>query len=107
MLKERALGRVWAARSGAGNVADVTAQVMASAAQGIAAGTAINVDLVFEDARIALEETRRGAEGVVHGCRRARGGPVALLGPEGHAQGTSPGRTATRGPEPGWTRGPA
>jgi thioredoxin reductase len=44
----------------AGTVADVKAQVMASAAQGIAASTAINVDLAFEDARVAVEETRRG-----------------------------------------------
>ncbi|MGY1802349.1 NAD(P)/FAD-dependent oxidoreductase [Blastococcus sp. SYSU D00922] len=42
----------------AGNVADGTAQVMASAAQGMAAATAINVDLVFEDARAAVERGR-------------------------------------------------
>ncbi|SOD97603.1 NAD(P)/FAD-dependent oxidoreductase [Blastococcus haudaquaticus] len=39
----------------AGNVADVTAQVMASAAQGMAAATAINVDLVFADAQAAVQ----------------------------------------------------
>ena len=44
----------------AGDVADVTAQVMAPAAQGIAAGTAIDVDLVLEDAQLAVDETRRG-----------------------------------------------
>jgi thioredoxin reductase (NADPH) len=37
----------------AGNVADVTAQVMGAAAQGVAAAAAINVDLVLEDARVA------------------------------------------------------
>ncbi len=37
----------------AGNAADVTAQVMAAAAQGMAAATAINVDLVLADARAA------------------------------------------------------
>ncbi|WP_164700746.1 NAD(P)/FAD-dependent oxidoreductase [Modestobacter sp. KNN46-3] len=42
----------------AGNAADVTAQVMASAAQGMAAATAINVDLVLEDARTAVEQLR-------------------------------------------------
>lgn len=44
----------------AGNVADVSAQVMASAAQGMAVATAINVDLVFEDARIAVERAAVG-----------------------------------------------
>jgi thioredoxin reductase (NADPH) len=37
----------------AGNVADVTAQVTAAAAHGVAAAAAINVDLVLEDARVA------------------------------------------------------
>lgn len=37
----------------AGNVADVTAQVMAAAAHGVAAAAAINVDLVLQDARVA------------------------------------------------------
>ncbi|MFS0702943.1 NAD(P)/FAD-dependent oxidoreductase [Cellulomonas sp. 179-A 9B4 NHS] len=37
----------------AGNAGDVTAQVMAAAAQGMAAATAINVDLVLADARAA------------------------------------------------------
>ena len=45
----------------AGNLADVTAQVMASAAQGMAAAAAINVDLVLEDARAALEQDRPAA----------------------------------------------
>lgn len=40
----------------AGNLADVTAQVMAAAAHGMAAATAINVDLVLADARAAAEE---------------------------------------------------
>lgn len=40
----------------AGNAADVTAQVMASAAQGMAAAAAIDVDLVVEDARAAVEQ---------------------------------------------------
>lgn len=38
----------------AGNAADVTAQVVVAAAQATAAATAINVDLVLEDARRAL-----------------------------------------------------
>jgi thioredoxin reductase (NADPH) len=46
----------------AGNLADVTAQIMAAAAQGTAAATAINVDLVFEDARAAAEQARSRAE---------------------------------------------
>lgn len=37
----------------AGNAADVTAQVVVAAAQATAAATAINVDLVLEDARLA------------------------------------------------------
>ena len=44
----------------AGNLAHVTTQVMASAAQGLAAGGAINVDLVLEDIRSAVDEARRG-----------------------------------------------
>jgi len=42
----------------AGNVADISAQVMASAVQGLEAGAAINVDLVFEDIRRAVEGGR-------------------------------------------------
>lgn len=42
----------------AGNVGDVTAQVMAAAAQGVAAASAINVDLVLEDAGAAAEQAR-------------------------------------------------
>jgi thioredoxin reductase len=48
----------------AGNVADVTAQVMASAAQGVAAATAINVDLVLEEADAAAAALRGGEQGV-------------------------------------------
>lgn len=42
----------------AGNVADVTAQLMASAVQGLTAAGAINVDLVIEDTRAAVEHGR-------------------------------------------------
>jgi thioredoxin reductase len=45
----------------AGNVADVTAQVMASAVQGLTAAGAINVDLLLEDVRSAVEEARNAA----------------------------------------------
>jgi thioredoxin reductase len=45
----------------AGNAADVTAQVMSSAAQGMTAATAINVDLVFEEARTAVGRARAAA----------------------------------------------
>jgi thioredoxin reductase len=41
---------VWAA----GNVSDLTAQVMASAAAGVTAGAAINADLISEDTRRAV-----------------------------------------------------
>src|SRR5439155_6692424 len=41
---------VWAA----GNVTDVQAQVIGAAAAGVAAGAAINVDLVAEDARRSI-----------------------------------------------------
>jgi thioredoxin reductase len=44
---------VWAA----GNVAEVQAQVIGSAAAGLAAGAAINADLVAEDARRAVRRT--------------------------------------------------
>ena len=39
----------------AGNVADISAQVMASAVQGLEAGAAINIDLLFEDIARAVE----------------------------------------------------
>ncbi len=43
----------------AGNVADPRAQVIMSAAAGLAAGATINGDLIAEDIRIAVEERRR------------------------------------------------
>jgi hypothetical protein len=45
---------VWAA----GNVADIRAQVITSAAAGLTAGAAINADLVMEDARRAADAHR-------------------------------------------------
>jgi thioredoxin reductase len=39
----------------AGNVADISAQVMASAVQGLEAGAAINIDLLFEDIARAVD----------------------------------------------------
>ena len=45
----------------AGNVADVSAQVVASAAAGLRAGAMINADLVAEDARRAVAAQRRMA----------------------------------------------
>ncbi|MFW0775183.1 NAD(P)/FAD-dependent oxidoreductase [Paenarthrobacter nitroguajacolicus] len=48
---------VWAA----GNVTDLTGQVMASAAAGVMAGAAINADLMMEETRLAVEEARRSA----------------------------------------------
>jgi thioredoxin reductase len=47
----------------AGNVADISAQVMASAVQGLDAGAAINIDLLFDDIRRAV--------GVAHADQRA------------------------------------
>jgi thioredoxin reductase len=47
---------VWAA----GNVTDLTGQVMASAAAGVMAGAAINADLMMEETRAAVEEARQG-----------------------------------------------
>lgn len=48
---------VWAA----GNVADLTGQVMASAAAGVMAGAAINADLMMGETKRAVEEARRTA----------------------------------------------
>ncbi|MBT2587592.1 NAD(P)/FAD-dependent oxidoreductase [Arthrobacter sp. ISL-95] len=48
---------VWAA----GNVTDLNGQVMASAAAGVMAGAAINADLMMEETRTAVEETRQSA----------------------------------------------
>jgi hypothetical protein len=60
-----------------GNAAGVTAQVMASAAQGTAAATAIDLDLVVEDARTAVGQGRTAERSarrrVQDGCPRARG----------------------------------
>lgn len=45
----------------AGNVADASAQLITSAAQGLATAAAINVDLVFDDARRAVNDARAAA----------------------------------------------
>ena len=45
----------------AGNVGDISAQVMASAVQGLDAGAAINVDLLLEDVQRAVAATRDSA----------------------------------------------
>ena len=47
----------------AGNIADIQAHVMTSAASGLAAGAAINLDLVLADARHAADAHRHQAEG--------------------------------------------
>ena len=46
----------------AGNVADISAQVMASAVQGLDAGAAINIDLIFEDIGRAVGAARTAAQ---------------------------------------------
>jgi thioredoxin reductase (NADPH) len=48
---------VWAA----GNVTDVSAQVMTAAAAGLKAAAAINADLILEDTRLAVEAARAPA----------------------------------------------
>ncbi|GAA3275026.1 NAD(P)/FAD-dependent oxidoreductase [Paenarthrobacter aurescens] len=48
---------VWAA----GNVTDLTGQVMASAAAGVMAGAAINADLMMAETRAAVEDARQAA----------------------------------------------
>jgi thioredoxin reductase len=45
----------------AGNVSDLSAQVMVSAAAGLRAGAMINADLVIEDARLAVAADRETA----------------------------------------------
>ena len=45
----------------AGNVGDISAQVMASAVQGLDAGAAINVDLLLEDIQHAVTAARASA----------------------------------------------
>jgi thioredoxin reductase len=52
-----AVDGVWAA----GNVANIHAQVISSAAVGLVAGAAINADLIAEDTRLAVERTREAA----------------------------------------------
>lgn len=54
---------VWAA----GNVTDMSAQVGASAAAGAAAGAQINVDLVLEETRSAVDSSRAGRPAPVGG----------------------------------------
>ncbi|MHA7261943.1 NAD(P)/FAD-dependent oxidoreductase [Arthrobacter sp. TMN-37] len=58
---------VWAA----GNAADPTAQVVASAAAGLGAGAGINWDLIAEDAASAVQRRRAGAEPVLGGAPAA------------------------------------
>ena len=43
----------------AGNVTDLMAQVIASAAAGLTAGAALNADLIAEDTRLAVDATAR------------------------------------------------
>jgi len=50
-----AVAGLWAA----GNVTDLQAQVVSSAAAGLAVGAAINADLIAEEARTALDAHRR------------------------------------------------
>ena len=57
----------------AGNIADIQAQVITSAAAGLTAGAAINVDLVLEETRNATGARRH---------QRTGGEPAALLGRE-------------------------
>jgi thioredoxin reductase (NADPH) len=45
----------------AGNIADITAHVMTAAVQGLTAASAINVDLIMEDTRAAVEQARPAA----------------------------------------------
>jgi thioredoxin reductase (NADPH) len=45
----------------AGNVSDMSAQVVVSAAAGLRAGAMINADLVMEDARLAVAVSREPA----------------------------------------------
>jgi hypothetical protein len=49
----------------AGNLTDVQAQVVTSAAAGLAAGAAINLDLVHEEAHRAAD-ANRSAAGIPH-----------------------------------------
>lgn len=72
---------VWAA----GNVADLTAQVMASAAAGATAGAAINADLISEDTRRAVAAAgspfrAEHADGAGGRVRPAGGETASLLG---------------------------
>jgi thioredoxin reductase len=57
----------------AGNIADIQAQVITSAAAGLTAGAAINFDLVLEETRNATDARRH---------QRTGGEPAALLGRE-------------------------
>ena len=54
----------------AGNVANVTAQVIVSASGGLTAGAAINADLVAEDTRLAVAAHRAGDRVLVAGAQR-------------------------------------
>ncbi|GLW66347.1 methyltransferase [Actinomadura rubrobrunea] len=70
---------VWAA----GNVADPGAKVVAAAAQGYAAGTAINADLIAEETRDAVADYRERARAVLEeGAweERYRGGDALWSG---------------------------
>ncbi|MDI3421583.1 NAD(P)/FAD-dependent oxidoreductase [Streptomyces luteolus] len=57
-LGKTAVPGVWAA----GNVVEVSGQVMVAAAAGLRAGAAVNADLIAEDTRAAVAERRAAAE---------------------------------------------
>jgi thioredoxin reductase len=60
----------------AGNVADLSATVMVAAAGGVAAGTAINADLVAEDTRQAVGTYRRKLVALSAGVAGASSSPI-------------------------------
>jgi hypothetical protein len=60
----------------AGNVANVTDQVIGAAAAGVRAAGALNADLIAEETRRAVERYRR--DGLARaGAERGRGAPGA------------------------------
>jgi thioredoxin reductase/SAM-dependent methyltransferase len=65
----------------AGNVADLSAGLMAAAGSGATAAAALNADLVAEDTRQAVEARRVGRSGTLQRCAQHDGGldPDALL----------------------------
>jgi hypothetical protein len=82
----------------AGNLADVQAQVITSAASGLAAGAAINADLITEETRRAVNARRHERHGSRPQTRSGDPNPVLVTENAAMPPGTAPDRSAASRP---------